>query len=57
MKKIKYKVKSFNDSLADVVIFCENDAVLEGNIHIAKRDSYNGEYTIEDEEGETIWQC
>ena len=35
--------------LLDAEIFCPTQAVYEANLLIAKKEAYNGEYTVEDD--------
>ena len=64
MKTIRYKLCStvnrgteevpiWGDVLTDMAICCASDK-FEANLAIAKREAYNGEYTIEDDGVEEI---
>ena len=50
MKIIKYLL---GESKTPKEIYCTEDS-LESNIGIAKRESYNGEYTVEDDGVEEV---
>lgn len=69
MKILTYKVMGYTgvynpeteeveqiERLATVVVECPTQAILEEKEEIAKREAYNGEYTIEDDGVEEIQQ-